>query len=106
MAAMDVFAALADPTRRRIVELLAAGDLNAGHIANNFSVSRPAVSKHLRLLRESGLLASRGVAQQRIYSVNPAALTELARWAEETQAIWSSRLARLDRHVEELGDGG
>lgn len=98
---MDVFVALADPTRRRIVEMVSARDMPAGQIADNFDLSRPAVSKHLRILRQSGLLASRGVAQQRIYSVNPAVLAELQQWAEKTQQLWATRLTRLDRHLEE-----
>jgi len=98
---MDIFAALADPTRRRIVELVSNGDLSAGQIAEGFSVSRPAVSKHLRILRESGLLSSRGVAQSRIYSVNPAALTDLEEWAARTRSTWSNHLTRLDQHLME-----
>ena len=97
---MDVFSALADPTRRRIVELVSASDMSAGDIAAQFAVSRPAVSKHLRLLRQSGVLASRGVAQKRIYSINPQALDELDAWSAKTRAFWSSRLARLDRLLE------
>jgi DNA-binding transcriptional ArsR family regulator len=102
---MDVFAAVADPTRRRILEMVAASDMSAGQIADMFQVSRPAVSKHLRVLREAGLLSSRGVAQRRIYSVNPAALDELKTWAETTRSAWLHRLVALDRHLEETREG-
>ena len=96
---MDIFAVLSDPTRRRIVEIVSGGELSAGQIADHFDVSRPAVSKHLRLLRESGLLTNRGVAQQRIYRLNPGALDELEEWAARTRSFWAGSLANLDRHL-------
>src|SRR5579884_2974416 len=74
---MKALEALADPTRRRIVELLAAGELEAGAIAERFDVSRPAVSRHLRVLREAGLVRSRPAAQRRLYSLDPAPLAEI-----------------------------
>jgi DNA-binding transcriptional ArsR family regulator len=98
---VDVFAALADPTRRRIVELISISELSAGAIADQFQVSQPAVSKHLRVLREAGLVASRGDAQRRIYSLNVAALDELDAWSAQTRAFWSNHLARLGTHLEE-----
>ena len=63
---MPVFAALADPTRRRLLELLAAGERSAGELAAEFDVSRPAVSRHLRVLREAGLVRARGEGQRRL----------------------------------------
>ena len=98
---MDVFVALADPTRRRIVELVSAREMSAGQIADNFDVSRPAVSKHLRLLREAGLVSSHGVAQSRIYRVNPEALDELETWLAGTRDFWKARLSKLDSLLEE-----
>jgi DNA-binding transcriptional ArsR family regulator len=98
---MDVFAALADPTRRRIVELVGARELSAGEIAAEFQFSRPAVSRHLRVLRETGVLASRGDAQRRLYRVAPAALADLEAWVERTRGFWSARLDALGDHLEE-----
>jgi DNA-binding transcriptional ArsR family regulator len=100
---MDVFTALADPTRRRIVEMVSAGEMSAGQIADNFAVSRPGVSRHLRVLRESGLLTSRVVAQSRIYRVNPRALDELDDWTARARAFWSGHLSKLDALLEENG---
>ena len=97
---MDVFTAVADPTRRRIIELVYAADLSAGQIADEFDMSRPAVSKHLRLLREAGIVVGRRIAQQRIYSINPHALDELEDWAATTRSFWATRLANLDHHLE------
>ncbi len=98
---MTLFEALADPTRREIVELVATREMSAGDIAGQFSVTRPAISRHLRVLRESGLLTARGDAQRRLYSLNPHALDDLDAWVERTRTFWSNRLARLDRHLEE-----
>lgn len=89
-------AALADPTRRRIVELLAEQDRSAGALAAEFDVTRPAVSRHLRVLREAGLVESRPEAQQRIYRLRPEPLDELADWVTRLRAFWSVRLDALD----------
>src|SRR6266511_3986097 len=80
MAPMEVFEALADPTRRRIVELLAHKERSAGELAGHFRVSRPAVSKHLRVLRETGVVRVREVAQKRIYRLEPKALGRAEVW--------------------------
>ena len=74
------FAALADPTRRRILEMLAARELPAGDIARRFDMTPPAVSQHLKLLREAGLVHVRRDAQRRIYALNPHGLAELDAW--------------------------
>jgi DNA-binding transcriptional ArsR family regulator len=88
--------ALADPTRRQIVELLAERDRDAGEIASHFSVSRPAVSRHLRVLREHGLVRSRGEAQRRIYSLDPGPLEEIDAWLARYRVFWANRLDALD----------
>jgi DNA-binding transcriptional ArsR family regulator len=88
--------ALADPTRRQIVELLAERDRDAGEIASHFTVSRPAVSRHLRVLREHGLVRSRGEAQRRIYSLDPAPLEEIDAWLARYRVFWANRLDALD----------
>jgi DNA-binding transcriptional ArsR family regulator len=96
---MDALEALADPTRRRIVELLADRDRNAGEIASHFRVSRPAVSRHLRVLREHGLVQTRHEGQQRIYTLDPAPLDELEEWLARHRAIWANRLDALDTQI-------
>jgi DNA-binding transcriptional ArsR family regulator len=90
---------LADPTRRRIVELLAERELDAGEIAGHFDVSRPAVSRHLRVLRETGLVRSRGEAQRRIYSLDPAPLAEVDEWLARYRGFWTNRLDALETEL-------
>ena len=77
---MDRFEALGDPTRRRIVELLAGGEQTAGDVAREFAVSRPAVSRHLRVLREAGIASARSEAQRRVYRLEPKPLAEMEAW--------------------------
>jgi DNA-binding transcriptional ArsR family regulator len=101
---MDALAALADPTRRQIVDLLRVGDRPAGDIAARFPVTRPAVSRHLRVLREAGLAESRVEGQQRIYRLRPEALRELDRWLEGYRHFWATSLDSLERHLDEQGD--
>jgi DNA-binding transcriptional ArsR family regulator len=99
---MQVFAALADPTRAKIVETLARRDLTAGEIAARFPVSRPAVSRHLRVLRKARLVRSRGEAQRRVYSLNPEALDDIDRWLARCREMWNQRLDRLDEYLKEM----
>ena len=96
---MKAVEALSDPTRRRIVELLAEDERDAGELASHFTVSRPAVSRHLRVLRETGLVRSRGVAQRRVYSLEPAPLAELDAWLARYRRFWSDRLDALDTQL-------
>jgi DNA-binding transcriptional ArsR family regulator len=96
---MNQLGALADPTRRRIVELLADRDQNAGQLASRFAISQPAISRHLRLLRESGLVTVRPAGQQRVYSLDPAPLVELDEWLARNRALWSRRLDALEAEV-------
>ena len=91
--------ALADPTRRAILELLADGEHDAGSIATRFPVSRPAVSRHLRVLREAGLVRVRPEAQRRLYALEPAPLEELDEWLDRYRGFWATRLDALDVHV-------
>jgi len=86
---MLAFTALADPTRRRIVEMLAAHELPAGEIARRFDMTPPAVSQHLRLLRDAGLVNVRRDAQRRIYALDPAGLAELDAWLSRFRRLWS-----------------
>lgn len=93
---MDALEALAEPTRRRIVELLAAGERSAGEIAGEFETSRPGISRHLRVLREHGLVRVREERQRRLYSLDPAPLAELDEWLARYRGFWTNRLDALD----------
>ena len=96
---MDALAALADPTRRRIVELLADGERSAGEIAAQFDTSRPGVSRHLRVLREHGLVHAREEGHRRLYSLDAAPLAELDAWLARYRAFWANRLDALDTEI-------
>jgi DNA-binding transcriptional ArsR family regulator len=93
------FMALADPTRRRIVEMLATRELRAGEIARRFDMTAPAVSQHLKLLREAGLVQVRRDAQRRIYALDPAGLAEMDVWLGRFRRFWSGRLDALEREL-------
>jgi len=95
-----VFDAIADPTRRRVLELLSERELSAGEIAAAFPVSRPAISRHLRVLREAGLVRARRAAQQRVYGLDAAPLLEVDAWIEKYRRFWPDRLDRLDEHLQ------
>jgi len=96
---MRAFAALADPTRQRIVELLSEGERSAGQIAAEFPTSRPGVSRHLRVVREHGLVRARGEGQRRMYSLDPAPLVELEEWLARYRYFWTNRLDALDTEI-------
>ncbi len=98
---MDTFVALSDPTRRRIVESLAAGERSFGELSGQFDMSRPAVSQHLKVLRDAGIVSARADAQRRIYRLEPDGLDELEAWLDDVRRFWS---ASLDRLEEVLGD--
>src|SRR5688572_24872384 len=93
---MDRFTALAEPNRRRIVELLAGGTRPAGAIAGEFDLSAPAVSQHLKVLREAGLVRVEVDGQRRIYSLDPAGLAEVDAWIARVRGAWKGRLDRLE----------
>lgn len=92
---MKALEALADPTRRTIVELLAAGERSAGEIAAQFETSRPGISRHLRVLREQGLVQAREEGRQRVYSLDPGPLEELDEWLAHYRTFWTNRLDAL-----------
>jgi DNA-binding transcriptional ArsR family regulator len=96
---MKTLEALAEPTRRRIVELLAEGERSAGEIASEFPTSRPGISRHLRVLREHGLVRTREDGQRRLYSLDPAPLEELDEWLQRYRRFWSNRLDALDTEI-------
>lgn len=97
---MEVFEALGDPTRRRIVELLSEKERSAGELAGHFMVSRPAVSKHLRVLREAGVVGVRLDAQRRIYRLEPQALGSAERWLARHRRFWEQRLDALEAQID------
>jgi DNA-binding transcriptional ArsR family regulator len=91
--------AVADPTRRRIVEMLAQRDRTTGELVDAFDISAPAISQHLNVLRAAGLISTRAEGQTRIQSLNPAGLDEIGAWLEKTRAFWSRRLDALEREL-------
>lgn len=96
-----VFRALADPTRRRILGLLRERRRSVGEIASNFRVSRPAISKHLRLLREAGLVLDEAEGTARMCELNPEPLRQIDAWLETYKTFWTTSLQRLKSHVEQ-----
>ena len=93
---MNIFETLADPTRRHIVELLADGECSVGELCGEFEISQPAISRHLRVLRDAGLVASRTDAQRRMYSLEPGPFEEIDRWLERYSSFWRRRLDDLE----------
>jgi DNA-binding transcriptional ArsR family regulator len=93
---MTAFEALADPTRRRIVELVAERERSAGELAAAFSISRPGVSRHLRVLREEGIVTARDAGTRRLYSLAPAGLAEVDDWLRR---FWTNRLDALETEL-------
>jgi len=91
------FAALADPTRRTIVEILARGPLTAGEIARRFTVSPSAVSQHLKVLRDAKLARVRATGQQRIYELDADGLAEIEEWLDGIGPLWHKRLEAIER---------
>ena len=96
------FDLLAEPNRRRILDLLRDGERPVGEIVDRLSMSQPAVSKHLRVLRDSGLVDVRVDAQRRVYRLRPGPLQEIDDWIEPYRRLWTDRLDRLDRHLQRM----
>ena len=96
---MGAFAALADPTRRGILELLARRERSVGEIVAAFGASQPAISRHLRLLREAGLVARREDGARRVYRLAPEGLSDVARWVDQRRRDWERRLDALEEHL-------
>jgi DNA-binding transcriptional ArsR family regulator len=96
---MQGLTALADPTRQRIVEMLAAGAMSSGDIASRFSISAPAISQHLKTLRDAKLVRVRAEAQKRIYELDPTGVDELARWITRIRSFWTEKLDALEEEL-------
>ena len=90
---------LADPTRQRIVEMLATGSMSSGDIARRFDVSAPAISQHLRTLRDAKLVRVRAQAQKRFYELDPEGVGELASWIARIRSFWSEKLDALEEEL-------
>jgi DNA-binding transcriptional ArsR family regulator len=97
---MDPFPALAEPSRRRIVELLGGGERPAGAIAGEFALTPAAVSQHLKVLREAGLVRVRVDGQRRIYSIDPEGLAAVDAWLDRFRRFWSGSLDALEKALE------
>ena len=96
------FAALADPTRRAILARLAEGDATVGELAKPFDMSLPGVSKHLKVLRDAGLVTQGRDAQWRPCHIEPAKLRDVSSWIEQYRRLWEGRLERLDAFLREI----
>ena len=100
--ATETFTVLAEPTRRRMLDLLLDGPRPVGELAALLGLSQPGASKHLRVLREAGLVRVRQDAQRRWYELRPDPLTEIDTWLEPYRRFWSGRLDALERHLDRL----
>lgn len=98
----DVFQAIADPVRRDIINLLAQKPLTINSIADNFSISRPAVSKHLKILQECGVVAIRKEGRLRYCDIQPDQLSEVAIWIEQYRKLWESKLDSFETYLNNL----
>ena len=98
----DVFNAVAEPRRRQIVDLLAVGERPVNDLVEELRLAQPQVSKHLRVLREVGLVTARDVGRQRLYRLNPPALRPIHDWVAGYARLWSDRFERLDDVLAEL----
>jgi DNA-binding transcriptional ArsR family regulator len=102
IAVTATFEVLAEPNRRRILDLLRDDELPVGDLVAALAVSQPAVSKHLRVLREAGLVQVRNDAQRRLYRVDPEPLREIDEWLAPYRARWPASLDALERHLDEI----
>ena len=101
---MDQFTALAEPTRRSIVEMLGQGALSAGEITARFAVSAPAISQHLKVLREAGLVSVEVSGQRRIYRLDPAGLDAFEAWVRRVRGFWGPHLDLLEQELMKPGN--
>ena len=101
-ARRDVFQAIADPTRRQIINLIAAQPMNLNSIAENFSVSRPAISQHIKILTECGLVIIRQQGRERYCEVKFDDLSEVAAWVEQYRQFWENKLDSLEIYLDKL----
>ena len=105
MTAQPVFRAIADPTRRAIISLLAHQEMSVGEVANAFDISRPAIAKHLGILREADLVRSQKRGRETINQLQPGRLKAVADWLEFYDQFWDDKLMKLKSAVESENDG-
>ncbi len=98
----DVFQAIADPTRRRIISMLAQQPLNLNAVAENFEVSRPAISKHIKILTECGLITIRQKGRERYCEAKLEKLTEVSHWVEQYRQFWEQKLDALETYLDSI----
>jgi len=96
----DVFQAIADPTRRQIINMLASQSLNLNAVADNFDVSRPAISKHIKILTECGLITIKQQGRERYCQANLKSLNQVADWVEQYRVFWTGKLDALGDFLE------
>ena len=101
-----MFEALAEPNRRKLLDLIRVRERSVGELVGLMSLSQPGVSKHLRILREAGLVSQRKDATQRMYRLNPASLQEAHSWFEPYRQYWSNKLDELEKHLDDEQSGG
>jgi len=101
-ARRDVFQAIADPNRRAIISLLAQKKLTMNDVANHFTVSRPAISKHVKVLTECGLVKIEKQGRERYCTIQPDKLSEVSDWVEQYRQLWEERFDRLEKYLEEI----
>ena len=99
-----MFQLVAEPTRRRILDLLRDRERSVGELVDRLGLSQPGVSKHLRALRDAGLVRVRRDAQRRWYQLDPEPLSEIDAWLEPYRELWADRLDALERHLDEMED--
>ena len=98
----DVFQAISDPTRREIIQLLAANTMNLNAVAEQFSISRPAVSKHIKILTECGLVTIRAEGRERYCEARLDQLAEVSDWVEQYRIFWDNKLSALEKHLKKV----
>ncbi|MFL5825975.1 MAG: ArsR/SmtB family transcription factor [Thermoleophilaceae bacterium] len=97
----SAWSALADPTRRAVLELLLERPRPVGELVDRLELSQPSTSKHLRVLRDAGLVSAHQEGQRRVYAIEPEPVAELIAWLEPYRRLWSERLDALERHLDE-----
>ena len=101
MTALAALQVLAEPRRLQILDLLRGGERPVGELVDSLGLSQPAVSKHLRVLKDAGLVEARPDAQRRLYRIRPEPLEELDEWLASYRQLWSTHLDRLEEHLDE-----
>jgi DNA-binding transcriptional ArsR family regulator len=101
-ARRDVFQAIADPTRRQIINLIAHNAMNLNAIADNFDISRPSVSQHIKILYECGIIDIQKIGRERYCKIQPSNLREVAEWVEPFRKLWTQKLDSFESYLNEL----